>query len=127
MDGFRVSLNNDVRDLLLSFDDPESLEVLITQTNSAYNRLSQWQREKLHYGGSNLGSIPLTSSRSSPAPMEIGTLDHQRRRLDPAERQRRIENNLCLYAGCSGHQALDCPIRTSSSRRSLRGNVSGSH
>jgi len=127
MDAFRVSLNNDVRDLLLSFDDPQSLEVLITQANSAYNRLSQRQREKLHYGGSNLGSMPLPINRSSPAPMEIGTLDHQRRRLDPVERQRRIENNLCLYAGCSGHQASDCPIRTSQSRRPLSGNGSGCH
>ncbi|KAK3571176.1 hypothetical protein QTP86_004921 [Hemibagrus guttatus] len=51
---------------------------------------------------------PATVSPPEPAlePMHLGT-SH----LTPAERQRRLTQNLCLYCGAPGHAIPVCPIR----------------
>lgn len=43
--------------------------------------------------------------------------------ISSAERKRRITNNLCLYGGCLGHRAAECPLLLA--RKSTQGNVSG--
>uniref|UniRef100_A0A8C9TDS6 CCHC-type domain-containing protein n=1 Tax=Scleropages formosus TaxID=113540 RepID=A0A8C9TDS6_SCLFO len=45
-------------------------------------------------------------SRGDPEPMQLG-----HGRLTPAERQRRIQGQLCLYCGTPGHLRLQCPVR----------------
>lgn len=37
--------------------------------------------------------------------------------LSLSKRQRRIDNNLCLYAGCTGHVASDCPVKRAAEER----------
>src|SRR5882672_877766 len=38
-------------------------------------------------------------------------------KLTPQERQRRLDNKLCLFCGTSGHVAKDCPKSTSASSK----------
>ena len=39
-------------------------------------------------------------------------------KLTPPERQRRLDNKLCLFCGASGHVTKDCPKSTSASSKS---------
>ncbi|KAK3563121.1 hypothetical protein QTP86_016357 [Hemibagrus guttatus] len=64
-----------------------------------------------HQGQSSLNTTldrPDTVSPPEPAPepMHLGS-SH----LTPAERQRRLTQNLCLYCGAPGHAISACPIR----------------
>ena len=61
---------------------------------------------------------PPTSSRTTPAPpiapqpvymSTLGSDGH----LNPEEKQRRIDNNLCLYCGKGGHRFSECRSRAS--------------
>lgn len=45
---------------------------------------------------------------TGPAPMKIGLM--RRAPLSPAERQRRIVNNLCRYCGGQDNQLANCPL-----------------
>lgn len=47
-------------------------------------------------------------------PMQLG-FTH----LTPEERERRMQNHLCLYCGQSGHMKTSCPVRPSSSSQSV--------
>ena len=38
-------------------------------------------------------------------------------KLTPAERQRRMDNNLCMFCGSPGHMVKDCPKGTSSAAK----------
>lgn len=54
------------------------------------------------------------SSKETPKPdpgaMDLdGTSNKRFKPLTPAERQRRMENKLCLYCGDPGHRADSCP------------------
>ncbi|KAK3568389.1 hypothetical protein QTP86_005569 [Hemibagrus guttatus] len=49
---------------------------------------------------------PVSSPEPAPEPMNLGA-SH----LTPAERQRRLTRNLCLYCGALGHALPECPIR----------------
>ena len=51
---------------------------------------------------------------NSPEPKKTSTPDYASKlgkdgKLTPQERQRRIDKNLCLCCGASGHRASDCP------------------
>jgi hypothetical protein len=46
------------------------------------------------------------SGHLGPAPMDLSVA---RRRLSPEERQKRIDENCCLYCGGFNHMARDCP------------------
>ena len=65
-------------------------------------------------------SSTTTSNRTStgPVPMDLdATRSKKFKPLTPQERQKRIDNNLCLYSGESGHRAGQCPTK-----RKLYGN-----
>ncbi|KAK3549109.1 hypothetical protein QTP70_032424 [Hemibagrus guttatus] len=49
---------------------------------------------------------PVSPPEPDPEPMQLGTT-----RLNPAERQRRLTQSLCLYCGDPGHALPVCPIR----------------
>ncbi|KAK3506714.1 hypothetical protein QTP70_016251, partial [Hemibagrus guttatus] len=51
-------------------------------------------------------SPPEPAPEPAPEPMQLGTT-----RLNPAERQRRLTQSLCLYCGDPGHALPVCPIR----------------
>ncbi|KAK3544542.1 hypothetical protein QTP86_015846 [Hemibagrus guttatus] len=49
---------------------------------------------------------PVSPPEPAPEPMQLGTTH-----LNPAERQRRLTQSLCLYCGDPGHALPACPIR----------------
>jgi hypothetical protein len=51
-------------------------------------------------------ATPTTATGTHPGPMELNA---NRRRITPAERQRRIAQGLCMYCGGTGHFAAQCP------------------
>jgi hypothetical protein len=60
------------------------------------------------------------SGHFGPAPMDLSAA---RRRLSPEERQKRIDENRCLYCGSFNHMARDCPNKPKTSGRPLRSAV----
>jgi hypothetical protein len=60
------------------------------------------------------------SGHFGPAPMDPSAA---RRRLSPEERQKRIDENRCLYCGSFNHMARDCPNKPKTSVHPLRGAV----
>ena len=51
------------------------------------------------------------SSSSRPTPTSIADKLGRDGHLKPAERQRRLDNNLCMLCGSSSHALPDCPKR----------------
>lgn len=84
---------------------PELLD-LVLQVDA---RMQQRRGERRHLdprpGKSELGSSP-TSGEVEP--MQIGAVKGP---LSKAERERRMQNNLCLYCGQTGHFIRVCPKR----------------
>ncbi len=68
-------------------------------------------------------STPRAIPEPSPAdePMQLG-FTH----LTPQERERRMQNQLCLYCGQAGHVKATCPVRPATSTRSVSTNVTTS-
>ena len=66
-------------------------------------------------GNSSKSSKPAnnSSSSSSSAPSHLG----KDGKLTPAERQRRLDNNLCMFCAGAGHKAKDCRKPTSSAAK----------
>jgi hypothetical protein len=60
------------------------------------------------------------SGHFGPAPIDLSAA---RCRLSPGERQKRIDENRCLYCGGFNHMARDCPNKPKMSGRPLRGAV----
>ena len=108
---FHQGLNEDVKVVLVNMDDPKSLKDLIDKATAASCRLGRRYQEKT------------TSASSSSAPMDIDTIiaekvmavlnshsgKNRTKTINEEERRRRQEKNLCFYAGCEGHKAIDCP------------------
>ncbi|TWW57322.1 Retrotransposon-derived protein PEG10 [Takifugu flavidus] len=104
-----------IKDVLVPFDLPPSLDGLINLT-SRLDRRVQARRRELRQGeaehrssarlrGSPAASNLLTGPASGGAePMQVG-----RTSLTPAERERRRQGNLCLYCGQAGHFVSHCP------------------
>lgn len=111
---FYHSLADYIKDELVSHDRPSTLDEAIALAICIDRRIQTRRREK--------GRLPTTSPKNSPAaippvsaassqlgqsePMEIG-----RASLTPAERQRRLTSNLCLYCGGEGHRVATCPVK----------------
>ena len=61
------------------------------------------------------------SSSTSGASPEYAKVLGKDGRLLPEERQRRVDNNLCLLCGKKGHIATNCPKKSSSSKGQVKG------
>src|SRR5882672_9789694 len=64
----------------------------------------------------NSGSKGSTSDQKKPDP-DLSSKLGKDSKLTPQERQRRLDNNLCLFCGTSGHVAKDCPKSSSASSK----------
>ena len=67
-------------------------------------------------------SSGLTSSKGSASESKKSNPDLLSKlgkdgKLTPLERQRRLDKNLCLFCGVSGHMAKDCPKSTSAAAK----------
>ncbi|OMJ17717.1 Retrotransposon-derived protein PEG10 [Smittium culicis] len=115
-------LKEDVKDLFARFDRPESLPELIDLSIKIDNRLFERTLEKSIRPRQYFNNTPFVSpvtkpDRETPSqyqPMEIEGTTTRRTTLTPQERQRRRENNLCLYCGNPGHIIATCPLRSQS-------------
>ncbi|CAG8470146.1 98_t:CDS:2 [Dentiscutata heterogama] len=81
---FRNGLWNDIKDLLLTVEDPTSLNNAITKAVRCDNR----------------------STASIGVPMQIDTIRFKP--LSEEEKKRHRTNNLCLYCGKLGHIIRNC-------------------
>lgn len=116
VDAFLHGLADYVKDGLLPFDRPSTLDDAVALAVKFDHRFQSRRRERGRpklLTTSSSGSSPSTSvptgsrsNQSEPEPMEVG-----RASLPPEERQRRLTGNLCLYCGGEGHRAATCPLK----------------
>ena len=113
---FRDGLNDDVKDVLATCrDEPTDLDSLIPYCIAIDNRLYQRRLEKSGNRSNlrpNARNISVPTASSSTAPMDLDAMKVSvTKSLTQEERQRRIQNNLCLYCGEPGHRIAQCPNR----------------
>lgn len=127
MSQFHWGLRDDVKDLLLSLPDPQTLSEAISQAVKCDNRLFQrrqdqrsWTSSKAYSTSSHTAASTKVSSINSG--VEDMQIDAARfKPLTPQEKKRRFEENLCLYCGESGHKIDRChkkPLRQAFKTRS---------
>lgn len=123
---FLRGLAENIKDELAARDETDSLDSLISLATRLDNRLRERRRERAsgsHVSTSRVSHRVLLPAapesllsparpRSPPSPafqeepMQLG-----RARLSLTERQRRMEEGLCIYCGRAGHYLRTCPMR----------------
>lgn len=122
VDAFLHSLADYVKDELVSHDQPSTLDETIALAVRIDRRIQTRRREKGRSTQTSVRTLshsvvrpPSSATPQSqldpPEPMEIG-----RASLTPAERQRRISSNLCLYCGGENHRVASCPAKAAAHR-----------
>jgi hypothetical protein len=112
---FRKGLNDEVKDVLsTSLDEPSDIESLIPYCIRIDNRLYDRRMERSGTRGNSRGNFRATSGpstgSSSNSPMDLDALKIEgKKKLTSEERERRIQNKLCLYCGEAGHRLAQCP------------------
>lgn len=128
---FYNGLSSQIKDELVSYPEPETLEDLVQLAIRVDNRCRERQRERRRSESPlprrvatsySVGGGPPRYNARSPAgtnneerpehePMQLG-----RYHLDEEERRRRFDNNSCLFCGLQGHYRSSCPRRSSNRR-----------
>ncbi|KAK3568031.1 hypothetical protein QTP86_029104 [Hemibagrus guttatus] len=106
---YRQWLNPQVRLHLAAYEDAIGLERLIQLFIRVAARMQSCVNEPQDQSPHSTWRdrpAPVSSPEPAPEPMHLGA-SH----LTPAERQRRLTWNLCLYCGAPGHALPECPIR----------------
>lgn len=81
-----------------------------------------------HNQSSNKSNSDKPTPKTDPGAMDLdGTNNRKFKPLTPAERQRRMENKLCLYCGEPGHRAQDCPKKKTRPGARLHATLTGPH
>jgi len=115
MSQFHWGLKDDVKDLLLTLPDPQTLSEAISQAVRCDNRL--FQRRQDQYSGTSSRQLttryaPTISANSVRSNSEVEDMQIDSVRVKPLtleEKKRRMEEGLCLYCGEEGHRAGNCP------------------
>ncbi|KAK3508059.1 hypothetical protein QTP70_011854 [Hemibagrus guttatus] len=105
---YRQGLNPQVRLHLAAYEDAIGLERLIQLSIHVAAHMQSCVNEpqdQSPYSTWRNQPAPVSSPEPVPEPMHLGA-SH----LTPAERQRRLTQNLCLYCGAPGHALPKCPI-----------------
>lgn len=109
---FRAGLSDRLKDLLVAYPTPNSLEESMTLAIRVDRRLRDRQRERGTLDHSRVSPPLVTNPISSPPatptpeePMQVDSTDAK------ARRRHRLLNNLCLYCGKAGHRVRQCPSR----------------
>ena len=84
-----------------------------TASASTPTSTSQKSKSASGSGSEQKSSKPKDSKPTTPRVDLTGKLD-SRGKLTQQERQRRIDKNLCLFCGGSGHRTDTCPVKASS-------------
>ena len=115
---FYHGLSDRIKDELAARDLPAGLDDLIALSIRIDGRLRERQRERRFsvvpqapfHRSAESGRFPseqvFGGSAEAPEPMQLG-----RARLSTEERQRRLQENRCLYCGQSGHFVTSCPVK----------------
>jgi len=122
---FRMGLKDDVKDLMLAMPPAITLNHMMEQAVQCDNRLYERRMEKSRSRQTFQGSpttFTTTTIVDHSEPMQIDAA-RPRGPLTPQERQRRIDNNLCLYCGKAGHIAKTCPIKSRTTTRAANMDV----
>ena len=112
MTQFRYGLKDDVKNLLITMPQADSLEELMSQAITCDNRLFElrqerrWSYNNIYQGATSLSSRPSEERLTKPEPMQIDATRFKP--LTAEEKRRRFEQNLCLYCGEAGHKAGTC-------------------
>ena len=130
MSAFRSGLSDQIKDILATtLADPETLEDLISLAIKIDTRIFDRKMEAaISGGGSRVAAVTETgtvamaafgtataakASNGTTAATHGGSGTFKgRKKISNQERQRRIQNNLCLYCGESGHTHSSCPKKT---------------
>ena len=104
---FLNTLNDNVRDELLKETRPATLQLYMDRAIAIDRQLFERQLDRKNRGGPRT-SVAIAESSSDD--MQLDALQVGRR-LFAEERQRRIQNNLCLYCGGAGHRVTSCPSK----------------
>lgn len=126
-DQYRLNLSIDIKNMLIGYPKPTTLQELIALALECDNRLMELEDDKRRLFARGRSTRQVRSPTmaeeqpanvvSEPAPMEIGVT--RRGPLTPAERDYRLKNGLCFVCGSKDHMRATCPV-------ARRGNVSGS-
>ena len=108
---FYWGLRDDVKDLLLSLPDPQTLNEAISQAVKCDNRLFQRRLDQRpRHQATRSNATMSANSLSSHSEAEAMQIDAARvKTLTPEEKKRRMEEGLCLYCGEEGHKVGNCP------------------
>jgi hypothetical protein len=117
---FRRGLSPAILDLMVTYGVPRSLNEVITLATQLDSRI--WENKQIRKSRSIPAEKMQQRPHRLPAPRpppartsDAMEIDASRRGpIDSSERNRRIQNNLCLYCGNSGHRLKDCPMRSKS-------------
>jgi retrotransposon gag protein len=111
MEQFRYGLNDDIKDMLLHFDHPRTLDSAVTLAIQMDNRLFERRQEKSLFRPSPTipqSRQPQVVDSTPTIPMDLDAA--KRGPLTEAEKKRRRDHNLCLYCGNGGHFRQKCPL-----------------
>ena len=115
VDVFFHSLADYIKDELVSHDQPPTLDEAIALAVRIDRRIQARRLERGRQIPRDRRS-PTTHSSSSASdhsePMDVSDVS-----LTPAERQRRITSNLCLYCGGDKHRVANCPVKDGARRK----------
>ncbi|KAG8580255.1 hypothetical protein GDO81_007209 [Engystomops pustulosus] len=107
---FRVGLNDRLKDLLVAYPTPSSLEDSMTLAIRVDRRLRDRLKERGTSDAFRPSPIRVTNPSPSPPaippseePMQVDSTDAKTRRAY------RVLNNLCFYCGKAGHRVRQCP------------------
>lgn len=125
---FYQGLKGDVKDELAKVDRPKTLTGLVDLAVKIDNRIHERLLEKRIQ--SQYRPAPRHSAPTPPVPvptlspqaMEIDGTNNPRgprQALTAQERQRRIDNRLCLYCGQADHIIANCPVRPPSRKQAI--------
>lgn len=132
-DQYYTGLKSEVKDALAYANvDPATLKELSDLAIRLDNRLHERRMDNTRASGTR--QAPLTSrgpasgassshttASSGPSAMDLdGTRSKKFKPLTSQERQRRIDNRLCLYCGESGHGVAQCPNKVSPGQKPAR-------
>ena len=128
MDQYRHGLNDSVKDMLIHYPIPASLDSLIALSVQLDNRIYERRSEK-YQGWDHKTDVKSTPVEPKSNAMEIDAI--RRGPLSDQEKKRRREMNLCLYCGSDQHLRAACPVASkknfsnaANSHSKFSGNVS---
>lgn len=111
---FQNALNENIKDELVSWSEPDGLDKLAALAIRVDNPLRECRKERTGKITSTVtpSTLPcfspptVSQSLPEPEPMQPGHA-----KLTPEERQSRVKTRSCLYCGQTGYFLITCPMR----------------